>query len=125
MYRICKEFSFEASHQLHGLPEGHKCARTHGHSYRVFVELCAPTLTPPGFVTDFAELNPLGRYVNIELDHRTLNEVLDVEPTSENLAKHLTDWCLANLPLPDQVSQVAVRVSETASSWAEYTEVRT
>ena len=33
--RICKTFTFDAAHQLHLLPEGHKCRRMHGHTYRV------------------------------------------------------------------------------------------
>lgn len=35
MYRIGKRFMFEAAHHLPDLPEGHKCARLHGHSYTV------------------------------------------------------------------------------------------
>ena len=36
-HTIGKRFSFEAGHRLGGLPEGHKCARPHGHSYTVEV----------------------------------------------------------------------------------------
>jgi len=32
---IFKEFTFEAAHRLPNVPEGHKCARLHGHSFRV------------------------------------------------------------------------------------------
>ena len=30
-----KEYRFEAAHFLPQVPPGHKCARMHGHSYRV------------------------------------------------------------------------------------------
>lgn len=32
---IYKEFQFEAAHRLPYVPEGHKCSRLHGHSFRV------------------------------------------------------------------------------------------
>ena len=36
---IFKEFTFEAAHRLPNVPEGHKCARLHGHSYRVEIHV--------------------------------------------------------------------------------------
>ena len=47
-------------------------------------------------------------------------DVIDAEPTSENLARVLFDWCAANLALPSAASIAAVRVSETPATWAEY-----
>jgi 6-pyruvoyltetrahydropterin/6-carboxytetrahydropterin synthase len=32
---ISKKFFIEAAHQLPNVPEGHKCRRLHGHSFRV------------------------------------------------------------------------------------------
>lgn len=119
-YQIGKRFTFEAAHWLSGLPAGHKCGRMHGHSYTVEVVLEATELTGPGFVVDFGELAPLKRYLDERYDHQLLNEVLDVEPTSENLAQVVFDWCSAHIPLPDSAVFTAVRVSETASTWAEY-----
>ncbi|HEV2347898.1 MAG TPA: 6-carboxytetrahydropterin synthase [Actinocrinis sp.] len=120
MYRIAKTFTFEAAHRLSGLPEEHKCARTHGHSYRVEIVLESEQLTETGFVDDFAELKPLGDYIAASLDHSDLNSALDGNPTSELLARHLADWFERHLA-PDLNGQLAsVRVSETASSWAEY-----
>lgn len=120
VYHIGKRFTFEAAHWLSGLASGHKCGRMHGHSYTVEVLVEAAELTGPGFVVDFGELAPLKRHLDARYDHQLLNEVLDVEPTSENLAKMLFDWCSAHLPLPDGAVLTAVRVSETAATWAEY-----
>jgi 6-pyruvoyltetrahydropterin/6-carboxytetrahydropterin synthase len=120
-HTIGKRFSFEAGHRLGGLPEGHKCARPHGHSYTVEVIVTAGELTGPGFVTDFADLDPLKRHVAEAYDHRMLNDVIDAEPTSENLARVLFDWCAANIALPSPSAAIAaVRVSETPATWAEY-----
>lgn len=71
-------------------------------------------------VTDFGELVPFKRYIDECLDHRDLNEALDIVPTSELLARHLAEWFVEYLQpqLPGRLC--AVRVSETATSWAEY-----
>jgi 6-pyruvoyltetrahydropterin/6-carboxytetrahydropterin synthase len=120
MFRIAKRFSFDAAHQLAGLPEGHKCARLHGHTYTVEVVLSAETLVEPGFVTDFGDLAPLGRYLADEFDHRFLNDVLLVAPTSELLARHLAEWLTQHLDSAVAGRLERVRVSETPSTWAEY-----
>ena len=51
---IFREFGFEAAHRLPNVPEGHKCARLHGHSFvaRVYVE--GPVGAESGWVMDFA-----------------------------------------------------------------------
>lgn len=120
VYRIGKRFNFEAAHWLSGLVEGHQCGRLHGHSYTVEVVLEATELSGPGFVVDFGELAPLKRHLDEHFDHRVLNEVGDGEPTSENLAKALFEWCSAHIPFPEGAVIAAVRVSETATTWAEY-----
>lgn len=121
MYRIGKRFGFEAAHHLSQLPDEHKCARVHGHSYVVEVSVTTESeMTPPGFVVDFAALAPLGTYLKETFDHRDLNEVVEVAPTSENLARLLYEWCSTNLHLPAGVTVAAVQVSETASTFAEY-----
>ena len=81
--------------------------------------MAAEELSGPGFVTDFAVLDVFRRHLADAYDHRMLNEVIDVEPTSENLARMLFDWCAANIVLPRRDIE-AVRVSETPATWAEY-----
>ncbi|MCE5975226.1 6-carboxytetrahydropterin synthase QueD [Sinirhodobacter sp. WL0062] len=115
MFRISKEFHFSASHQLAHLPADHQCARLHGHNYIVVVELAAKELNADGFVRDYHELRPLKIYIDEVFDHRHLNDVLNVPTTAENMAKHFFDWCQARWP-----ETVAVRISETPKTWAEY-----
>ncbi len=116
MFKITKEYHFSASHQLHGLAEDHPCSRLHGHNYIVRVELSAKGLNETGFVRDYRELDALKVYIDEEIDHRHLNEVLgDDETTAEKLARHFYDWCKARWP---EVS--AVSVSETPKTWARY-----
>ena len=115
MYIITKEFEFAASHQLSGLPEGHKCGRLHGHNYRVEVVLQSPTLDDVGFVRDYGELKLLKIYIDNFLDHRHLNDILPDNPTAENLARYLYEMCAGWWPETSQV-----RVSETPKVWASY-----
>ena len=119
-YRIGKSFTFDAAHCLSSLPPDHKCSRLHGHTYTVEVVLAAEILAPPGFVTDFGELRPLRRYIDATLDHQHLNKVLDIEPSSENLARHLAEWFQENVEPTIPASLDTVRVHESPTSWAEY-----
>lgn len=116
MFRITKEFHFSASHRITSLPEDNQCARLHGHNYVVVVELASDTLDTHGFVRNLHDLDPLKRYIDDELDHRHLNDVLgDAFVSTEYVAKHFYDWCHARWP-----EVVAVRVHETPKMWAEY-----
>lgn len=117
-FTIARRFCFAAAHHLDGLPSGHKCARVHGHSYAVEVRLTASGLDDAGFVADFAELGPLKDYLDTELDHRDLNEVLPMQPSCENIARFVFGWCQDNLEHGHLVT--VVRVSESAFMWAEY-----
>ena len=84
---IYKEFGFEAAHLLPNVPEGHKCARLHGHSFRVTVHVEGEPGPETGWVMDFAELSEAFAPLHEQLDHRYLNEVEGLEnPTSELLA---------------------------------------
>ncbi|MGW3009068.1 6-pyruvoyl trahydropterin synthase family protein [Streptomyces sp. NPDC001219] len=117
-FRITKEFHFSASHQLAELPEGHPCGRMHGHNYVVELELSAPAdgLDKAGFVRDYGDLKQFSRWLDTEVDHRHLNDVLtDRNPSAENLSQWLYERWLPQYP---QLS--SVRVSETAKTWAEY-----
>lgn len=120
MYEIAKIFTFSASHQLEGLPEDHKCRRLHGHNYTVQIRLHADELDDQGFVTDFAELDRAARWLRETFDHRHLNDVMDGPTTSERIAAMVYEQCAAGLLGRSSVHLSAVRVSETASTWAEY-----
>ena len=120
MYTITKRFEFSASHQLTHLAAeqpGHQCARLHGHNYVVEVELQAAELNAAGFVRDYGELRPIKQYIDDVLDHRHLNDVFGTSEatTAERLARALFTAFRVRVP-----ELVAVRVSETPKTWAEY-----
>ncbi len=115
---IYKEFSFEAAHRLPNVPPGHKCARLHGHSYRIRIYLEGPVQPETGWVADFATISAALRPVIAQLDHYYLNEIQGLEnPTSENLARWLWQRTRSDLPLLSKIM-----VLETCTSACIYTE---
>lgn len=122
MFTITKEFRFEASHQLKGLPANHQCSRLHGHSYRVEVVLRSPLLDKHGFVFDYNDLYFFQKYLDRHVEHRHLNEQFDFQPSAENLARHFFNWILSYFATKQLNSEIlyAVRVKETAKTVAEY-----
>lgn len=121
MWQISKDFKFSASHQLIGLPEGHQCGRVHGHNYIVRVTLASNRLDSHGFVLDYGELKPFSTWIDETLDHRHLNDVIDLQPSAELIAVHLAAMVRRLAPLPPRCT-VKVAVSETPNTWAEYSE---
>jgi 6-pyruvoyltetrahydropterin/6-carboxytetrahydropterin synthase len=113
---IFKEFSFEAAHRLPNVPEGHKCARLHGHSFHVRVTVHGPVQPRTGWVLDFADLKQAFRPIHDQLDHRYLNEIAGLEnPTSEELARWIWRALRATLP-----GLSAIEVRETCTSGCIY-----
>lgn len=114
---IYKEFRFEAAHRLPNLPEGHKCRRLHGHSYRVRLYVRGPLQEPSGWVIDFGEIKAAFAPYLEQLDHHYLNEVEGLEnPTSEVLARWIWDRLKPALPALSKVE-----VMETCTSGCLYT----
>ena len=96
---IFKILRFEAAHLLPNAPEGHKCGRLHGHSYRVEVHVAGRFAEESGWVIDFAEIKAAFRPLEKQLDHRYLNEVEGLEnPTSEVLVRWIWRRLKPELP---------------------------
>lgn len=113
---IFKDFSIESAHRLPNVPEGHKCARLHGHSFHVRVYVAGPLHPQLGWVTDFADIKSACKPIEEALDHRYLNEIPGLEnPTSENLARWIWQRLKPELP---ELSRV--RIMETCTSGCEY-----
>lgn len=115
MFEISKEFHFSASHVLERLPESHPCSRLHGHNYETVFFFESERLNEVGFIIDYTELKTIKKFIDTNLDHRHLNDVMDVNPTAENIAKYLFDKFKPNYP---QLSKVVVK--ETPKTMASY-----
>jgi 6-pyruvoyltetrahydropterin/6-carboxytetrahydropterin synthase len=104
IYRIGKQFQFEATRTRDGAPDGN--------GFLVEATLTASSLTGPGFVVDFGELDPLKRYLDQAFDHRNLDDVLGPGRSGNTqVAMHLEVWCRANLPetAAERLERVTVR----------------
>jgi len=64
-----KDFRFEAAHWLPNVPEGHKCRRMHGHSFRGEVAVRGDVDPKTGWLIDFADLKRVIDPIVHELDH--------------------------------------------------------
>jgi 6-pyruvoyltetrahydropterin/6-carboxytetrahydropterin synthase len=86
--QLRRQFSFEAAHFLPTFPDGHKCRRMHGHSYRVDVVVEGDVDPDRGYLIDYGTIAELCEPVRKRLDHYLLNEIEGLaNPTAENLAR--------------------------------------
>jgi len=114
--RLTKTFRFEAAHHLPTFPDGHKCRRLHGHSFRFDVVLEGEVDPAKGYLVDYGRMSQAVGPVVRQLDHFHLNEVDGLgNPTSENIARWLWDRLKPNLP-----ALCAIIVHETCTTACEY-----
>ena len=109
---LFQTFTFEAAHRLPNVPEGHKCARLHGHSFRVELHTGREFGGDNGLVVDCADVSAAFRPVHDQLDYHYLNEIDGLEnPTSERLSIWIWERLKPALPL---LSEVVVHETCTA-----------
>jgi 6-pyruvoyltetrahydropterin/6-carboxytetrahydropterin synthase len=149
-FRISKTFEIESGHLLTKHPD--KCRFPHGHSRKVEIVLAADALDANDMVCDFKAVKASLKPFLDAWDHAFCLNTADpqfahfqktygvqivpfheTDPTSEVMAKTIFDELkrrLANAAsgpgtcyaVPASVRVERVRVTETSSSWAEYSE---
>ena len=147
-YRIAKTFEIESGHLLSKHPE--KCRFPHGHSRKVEVVLVADELDANDMVCDFKAVKRLLQSFLDRWDHALAVNTADAnfaalmqsygerviafenrDPTSEVMAKSVFDELTRRIAhevvtpathyaIAKHVRVERVRVTETSSSWAEY-----
>lgn len=119
MFTLTKTFRFEASHQLPR--HSGKCARLHGHSWTMKVEVRGERLhdsgSSSGMLMDYGDISAIVKpLVEDYLDHWHLNDSTGLQnPTSEELARWIFNRLAGSLP-----GLTAVLVEETCTSSCEY-----
>jgi len=114
---------FDASHQL---PDSEDlvtkaCARLHGHTYAVIVEVEADN-DKHGMIIDFKAVKSV---IDDDLDHRHINETFDRlgfnhEPTAENIAKFISQRLEEKLDLRCTVTLAEGYKGADRASWVTY-----
>jgi len=116
------ETVIDSAHQL----KGYKgiCSRVHGHSWLVELWFRGSNqyLDEVGILVDFGIVKELKEV----LDHKFLNDVVDVNPTAENLSVWVYDWLHnrindENQKLKQRV-EIKVRLYETVVGKKTYCE---
>ncbi len=149
-YRICKTLEVENAHMLSKHPDN--CKYPHGHSRRIEFILESDNLDSNEMVCDFKIIkeacidfvekfdhaicmntdDPNYQQFKDDFDDRVIG-YKNLDPTTEVIAKDIYDRCNERLveyrksdksrfKLGDNVKLVSVRVWETSTSWAEYSE---
>ena len=114
--RLTKTFHFEAAHDLPTFPDGHKCRRLHGHSFRFDVVVEGEVEPAKGYLIDYGDIKKAADPIVKQLDHYYLNEIEGLSnPTSEIIAKWLWDKLKPALPM-----LVLITVYETCTSRCDY-----
>lgn len=114
--KLSKTFSFEAAHDLPTFPEGHKCRRLHGHSFRFDVVVEGEVDPAKGYLIDYGDIKQVAGPIVKRLDHYYLNEIDGLSnPTSEVIAKWIFEQIKPALPLLHSIV-----VYETCTSTCEY-----
>ncbi|OAI41771.1 6-pyruvoyl tetrahydropterin synthase [Verrucomicrobia bacterium SCGC AG-212-E04] len=86
-FRLTKDFRFESAQTLPSAPAGHKCAKMHGHSFKVEISVEGEIDPATGWVYDHAKISAAMRPLVDQLDHAYLNDIPGLEnPTIELMA---------------------------------------
>ena len=121
MFRISVQGRFSAAHALmfRGVREP-----IHGHDWRVTVTLAGPALDADGLLCDFHAVEGALAAVTAGFHNANLNDQAPftdrVNPSAENVARHITERLAATVVLPPGVRLESVRVTEAPGCEAEY-----
>jgi 6-pyruvoyltetrahydropterin/6-carboxytetrahydropterin synthase len=123
MFVVSVQAHYDSAHFLrnyHG-----KCERMHGHRYVVELALHTTELDQAGIAFDFVIVKKHLRDLAERLDHENLNELppFDVlEPSAENQARYFFDEMKRLLPPVMSGAILYVKVWETPTQFALYSE---
>lgn len=114
MFYVSKRLEIAGAHRL-DLPYDSKCTNLHGHNWIITVFCSAETLDSNGMVVDFKKIK---NSISDKLDHQYINDVVDFNPTAENMAKWICDEVTK---LCETGSCYKVTVQESEGNVATYT----
>jgi 6-pyruvoyltetrahydropterin/6-carboxytetrahydropterin synthase len=123
MFVVTVQAHYDSAHFLRNYKG--KCERLHGHRYVVELALARSELNEAGIAFDFVDVKKNLRSVADRLDHENLNDLppfTELEPSAENQARYFYDEMKRLLPAEMAEAILYVRVWETPTQWAQYSE---
>lgn len=118
MWGVIVRETFSAAHFLKEYRG--KCERVHGHNYVVEVQIEGESLNEIGLLMDFNEVKEILKEITGPLDHSLLNKLpvfQEVNPTAENIARHIFRELKARLPSHLRVVRVTVWENENTAGY--------
>lgn len=123
MFMVSVQAHYDSAHYLRNYKG--KCERLHGHRYVVELALATEQLDRAGIAFDFVDVKRHLRDLADYFDHTNLNDMPpfdELEPSAENQARYFYDEMKRRLPAAMASALVYVRVWETPTQWAQYSE---
>jgi 6-pyruvoyltetrahydropterin/6-carboxytetrahydropterin synthase len=121
VYKVSVTTSFAAAHRLREY-EG-PCENLHGHNWLVKAQIGTEELDAIGIAYDFKKLKKHLHEIIDQFDHKLLNDISPFDklnPTSENLARHIFQSLAEKIP--PRLKVMAVEVGESEHYTAAYEE---
>lgn len=125
MFVVSVQAHYDSAHYLRHYKG--KCERMHGHRYVVELALASEDVDRTGIAFDFVDVKRELRALADRLDHQNLNELepfTEMEPSAENQARYFYDELKRRLPESMRDAVLYVRVWETPTQWAQYSDRR-
>lgn len=122
MFELTVHGHFDAAHYLKEY-QG-KCARVHGHTWRVEVKVRGNTIDQTGMLMDFSLIKKKLRVITDQFDHILLNDLSCFEkmnPTAENISRYIYDDMVKSLA-EYKVKVASVTVWESPDAAATYSQ---
>lgn len=107
MYELSREFRFDAAHTLQRTVDVEPSRRIHGHSYRAEVVVRGHPDPQTGMIIDLSVFDQALEAARDGLDHRFLDEISDLGPTT---IENLSSWIWRKVaPVCPNLWRVTVR----------------
>jgi 6-pyruvoyltetrahydropterin/6-carboxytetrahydropterin synthase len=96
----------------------------HGHNYEVEIEIDTVNVDEIGFVLDYRALDSFKRAIDELFDHKCINDVIDINPTAENIARYIWEMVHKGVDVALREKHghygLIIYVSETPKTWASF-----
>lgn len=120
MITVTKDFTFDAAHYLEDYVG--PCANMHGHTYRGSVTIKPERNNAEDMVIDFKDLKEIIQQTVVnKFDHKVINEVVEYNPTAENMVADIAHTLIPRIPVA--LCLIEVKLWETSDSHATWSQI--